>query len=106
MVLYGKRVLRKPSTESQPMKRLPTVLTAFLVAMASAALAADTLEEAKKKGFLAVGVRDATPPMSFLEREKGEIVGVEVDLVKEVARKAGLPLKFVPVAAYERVEAL
>jgi polar amino acid transport system substrate-binding protein len=106
MVLYGKQVLRKPSRESPPMKRLRTVLTAFLVAMASAALAADTLEEAKKKGFLAVGVRDATPPMSFLDREKGEIAGVEIDLVAAVARKIGVPLKLVPVAADGRVEAL
>jgi len=90
------------------MKRLRTVLTSFLlgVAVASAAPAADTLEEVKKKGFLAVGVREATPPMSFLDRDKGRIVGIEVDLVEAVAKKIGVPLKLVPVTAAERVEAL
>jgi len=85
-----------------------TGLTAFLVvvSLTSAGLAADTVGEAKKRGFLAVGVRDATPPMSFLDPEKGEIVGVEVDLAKEVAGKIGTPLKLVPVTADERLDAL
>ncbi len=90
------------------MKRSCMVLATFLlgVAMVSAAGSADTLEEVRKKGVLAAGVRDATPPMGFLDPEKGEIVGVEVDLVKEVARKVGVPLKLVPVAADERLDAL
>jgi len=90
------------------MKRLCTVLTAFLLvgAMAPAAPAADTLEEVRKKGFLAVGVRDATPPMSFLDRDKGQIAGIEIDLVEAIAKKVGVPLKLVPITAAERVEAL
>jgi polar amino acid transport system substrate-binding protein len=90
------------------MKRLCTVLTSFLLAvtMSSAALAADTLEGVKKAGFLAVGVRDATPPMSFLDRDKGQIVGIEIDLVEAIAKAIGVPAKLVPITAAERVEAL
>ena len=90
------------------MKRLCTVLALLFVAvtMASAARAADTLKGVKKKGFLAVGVRDNTPPMSFLDRDKGKIIGVEIDLVEAIAKKIGVPLKLVPITAAERVEAL
>jgi polar amino acid transport system substrate-binding protein len=90
------------------MKRFCAVLAAFLLVatMTSAALAADTLGEVKKKGFLAVGVRDATPPMSFLDPDKGKIVGIEIDLLGAIAKEIGVPLKLVPVTAAERVEVL
>ena len=90
------------------MKRMCTVLALLFVAvpLASAATADDTLEEVKKKGFLAVGVRENTPPMSFLDKDKGQIVGIEIDLVEAIAKKVGVPLKLVPITAAERVEAL
>ncbi len=90
------------------MRRLFAAGTAIILAGAIVSMgrAADTLEDVKKKGFLAVGVRDATPPMSFLDRGTGQIVGVEVDLAEAIAKKIGVPLKLVPIAAAERVEAL
>lgn len=90
------------------MKKLLTALTLLFVAvtLASTALAADTLEEVKKKGVLTVGVRDASPPFSYLDKDKGQIVGVEVDLVEAIAKKLAVPLKLVPVSAAERAEAL
>ena len=90
------------------MKKLLTALTMLFVAvtLASTALAADTLEEVKKKGVLTVGVRDASPPFSYLDKDKGQIVGVEVDLVEAIAKKLAVPLKLVPVSAAERAEAL
>jgi len=90
------------------MKKIFTVLSSLLAAfaMTSAVLAADTLEEVKKKGVLTVGVRDASPPFSFLDRDKGQIVGVEVDLAEAIAKKLGVTLKLVAVTAAERAEAL
>jgi len=90
------------------MKKLFPVLAFLLAAvtLAPAVLAADTLEEVKKKGVLTVGVRDASPPFSFLDKDKNQIVGIEVDLVEQIAKKLGLPLKLVPVSAAERAEAL
>jgi len=90
------------------MKKLFTALASLLaiVTLVSSPLAADTLEEVKKKGVLTVGVSDANPPMSFLDKNKGQIVGIEVDLVEAIARKIGVPLKLVPILASERVEAL
>jgi polar amino acid transport system substrate-binding protein len=90
------------------MKKAFTVLALIFAAitLASAALAADTLEEVKKKGVLTVGVRDSSPPFSFLDKEKGQITGIEVDLVEAIAKKLAVPLKLVPVSAAERAEAL
>jgi len=90
------------------MKKLFPVLASLLavVTLASAALAADTLEEVKKKGVLTVGVRNASPPFSFLDKDKNQIVGIEVDLVEAIAKKLAVPLKLVPVSAAERAEAL
>ena len=90
------------------MKRMCTVLALLSVAvpLASAATADDTLEEVRKKGFLAVGVREDTPPMSFLDKEKGRIAGIEIDLAEAIAKKVGVPLQLVPIAAAERVEVL
>jgi len=90
------------------MKKVLTVLSSLLAAFAltSAALAADTLEEVKKKGFLTVGVRDASPPFSFLDREKDQLIGLEVDLAEAIAKKLGVTLKLVPVTAAGRAEAL
>jgi polar amino acid transport system substrate-binding protein len=90
------------------MKRTFVVFAAFVLAasLLSAAFAADTLEEVKKKGVLTVGVRDASPPFSFLDKGKNQIVGIEVDLVEAIAKKLAVPLKLVPVSAAERAEAL
>ena len=53
-----------------------------------------------------MGVREDISPFSFLDRDNGQIVGVEVDLVEAIARKLGVTLKLVPVTASGRIEAL
>jgi polar amino acid transport system substrate-binding protein len=69
------------------MKKAFTVLASLLavVALTSAALAADTLEQVKKKGVLVAGVKDSAPPFGFLDQKTGEIVGYEIDLMKVMA---------------------
>lgn len=90
------------------MKKAFTVLSSLLAAfaMTSAALAVDTLDEVRRKGVLAVGVRENIPPFGFLDRDKNRIVGVEVDLAEAIAKKLGVTLKLVPVTAAGRIEAL
>jgi polar amino acid transport system substrate-binding protein len=90
------------------MKKLLSVLSVFLLAviLVPAVCSADTLEEVKKKGVLIVGVEDAFPPFGYMDRTKGEIVGIDVDLAAAIARKLGVPLKIIPVAPSERVPLL
>lgn len=90
------------------MKKLLAVLPVFLLAvlLVPAARSAGTLEEVRKKGVLVVGVRDTFPPFGYVDRTKGEIVGIDVDLAAAIAGKLGVPLKVIPVTPSERVPSL
>lgn len=56
----------------------------------------DSLERIKEKGKFIVGLDDNFPPMGFRD-EKGDIVGFDIDLAKEAARKMGVEVEFKPV---------
>lgn len=90
------------------MKKPLAVLSVFLLVaiLVPAVCSGDTLDEVKKKGVLVVGVRDAFPPFGYMDRTKGEIAGVDVDLAAAIARKLGVPLKVIPVNPAERVPSL
>lgn len=51
----------------------------------------------KDKGFFTVGLDDAFPPMGFREEKTNEIVGFDIDLAKEAAKRMGVEVKFQPV---------
>ncbi|MBO8158497.1 amino acid ABC transporter substrate-binding protein [Thermosyntropha sp.] len=62
-------------------------------------------EEIKEKGYFVVGLDDAFPPMGFRD-ENNEIVGFDVDLAKEVAKRLGVEVKFQPIVWETKVEEL
>jgi polar amino acid transport system substrate-binding protein len=78
------------------MKRI--VLAALtLAALHSTALAADdSLAKVKQKGTLVLGLDDAFPPMGF-RNEDNQIVGYDIDLAKEVAKRLGVKLVPQPI---------
>lgn len=53
-------------------------------------------KEIKEKGYFVVGLDDAFPPMGFRD-ENNNIVGFDIDLAKEVAKRIGVDVKFQPV---------
>ncbi len=55
-----------------------------------------SLKNIKDKGEFVVGLDDSFPPMGF-KNNKGEIVGFDIDLAKEVAKKMGVKVVFKPV---------
>ncbi|QEK12670.1 amino acid ABC transporter substrate-binding protein [Crassaminicella thermophila] len=55
-----------------------------------------SLQEIKEKGNFILGLDDSFPPMGFRD-EKGEIVGFDIDLAKEVAKRMGVELKVKPI---------
>jgi len=57
-----------------------------------------SLEQIKAKGFFIVGLDDQFPPMGFRGQDNNEIVGFDIDLAKEVAKKLGVKVEFKPVA--------
>lgn len=52
--------------------------------------------EIKEKGEFVVGLDDAFPPMGFRD-ESNNIVGFDIDLAKEAAKRLGVEVKFQPV---------
>lgn len=63
----------------------------------SAAPAEDkSLETIKAKGKFIVGLDDSYPPMGFRD-DKNEIVGFDIDLAKEVAKRIGVEVEFQPI---------
>lgn len=63
------------------------VMAAFT---AKAALAGDTLADAKKKGVLVVGCKDSLPPFGYIDEKTRQIVGYDIDFVNAIAKKMGV----------------
>jgi polar amino acid transport system substrate-binding protein len=76
-----------------------------LALAAQAAFADDTLEAIKKKGVIVIGVKNDYKPWGFLT-PAGEIVGLEIDMSDEIAKKIGVKLEKIPVTAANRLEFL
>ena len=90
--------------------RLPRSWIAALVALAAlgtvaASALADTLDTVKARGKLIVGVKNDYRPWGFLD-QSGQIVGLEIDLAKDVAARLGVTLELVPVITSNRLEFL
>jgi polar amino acid transport system substrate-binding protein len=90
------------------MKRIGVLfLTVVLLSgLCGIALAADTLDEVKKKGVLVAGVRDSTPGFGYIDEKSREIVGYDVDFCKAIARRLGVKLELKPVTSATRMPQL
>jgi len=56
----------------------------------------ESLEAVKKAGKIVVGLDDSFPPMGFRD-ESGEIVGFDIDLAREAAKRLGVEAEFRPI---------
>lgn len=65
----------------------------------------DTLAAIKARGKLIAGVKNDYRPYGFLD-PSGQVVGLELDLAREVAERIGVALETVPVIAANRIEFL
>jgi polar amino acid transport system substrate-binding protein len=72
------------------------IISSLFIGCGAKDTAADSLEEIKKKGEFVVGLDDSFPPMGFRD-ENGEIVGFDIDLAKEAAKRMGVKVVFKPV---------
>ncbi|AGK53475.1 substrate-binding periplasmic protein [Bacillus sp. 1NLA3E] len=50
----------------------------------------DTLETAKEKGVLVVGASNDAP-FAFIDKDTKEFTGIDADIIKEVAKRLGIP---------------
>jgi polar amino acid transport system substrate-binding protein len=65
----------------------------------------DTLASVKQKGKLVVGVKADYKPFGYTD-PSGKIVGFEIDLASDVAKRLGVAVELVPVIAANRMEFL
>src|SRR5215471_17438178 len=84
--------------------RLPIIGGLLLLSLASAR-AADDVDAIKQRGTLIVGVKADYKPFGFRDPQ-GNVVGLEPDLAADVAKRLGVKLELVPVAASNRIEFL
>jgi polar amino acid transport system substrate-binding protein len=86
-----------------------TAATLLLSLMAGlllpAAASAGKLEAIKARGKLLVGVTESSPPFSYRDGAKG-IVGYDVDLAGQVAKRLGVAMAKVSIINAERISAL
>lgn len=78
---------------------------ALVGAMIAPAYAQDTMEKIKQRGTIVVGVKNDYKPWGYLD-PSGKIVGMEIDLVDDVAKRLGVKVEMVPVIAANRMEFL
>ncbi len=83
-------------------KLIVTAIAAALVAATFAGCAKkgakgdNSLAELKSRGVFVLGLDDSFPPMGFRD-EKNEIVGFDIDLAKEVAKRLGVKFRAQPI---------
>lgn len=66
---------------------------------------AGTLEDVKSKGVLAAGVRTDLAPFGIVN-QSGQIVGLDIAIAEEVAKRLGVKLELVPVTGAARIPTL
>src|SRR5438093_10932144 len=81
-------------------------ITAVALMVACPAWAqSDTMASVKQKGKLVVGVKADYKPFGYTD-PSGKIVGLEIDLANDVAKRMGVQIELVPVIAANRMEFL
>jgi polar amino acid transport system substrate-binding protein len=82
------------------------VLVALAVSLSAIVPAmADKLDDITARGQLIIGVAEASPPFSFRDGERG-IVGYDVDLSAQVAKRLNVGLTKVSIINAERIPSL
>ena len=85
---------------------LRSVVAAAVVGLlALPAAAQDTLDAIRKKGTIVFGVKTDYRPWGYLN-PSGKIIGLEIDMAEEIAKKIGVKREMIPVTGANRIEFL
>jgi polar amino acid transport system substrate-binding protein len=84
---------------------LLAVLLLFIAPIVCGAAENSTLDKIKARGKLLAGVKYATVPFGFVDKNN-EVVGFDVDLVREIAKTIGVEVEFVRVTSPTRIPLL
>lgn len=70
------------------------VLIVSMVGCGKKSEATNSLDKVKKEGKILIGLEDSYPPMEF-RNEKNELIGFDIELANELAKKLGVKAEFV-----------
>lgn len=82
---------------------VPAVLLTAWLAVASNAAHADRLDDIKRAGVLRVAAFDSNPPFGFVDSKDNQIVGLDVDYARAVAKQLGVKLEIQPTNPANRI---
>jgi polar amino acid transport system substrate-binding protein len=85
--------------------RVVTLLALLAVASVATAQAQGTLAKIKERGKLLAGVKLDTPPFGALD-DKNEPAGFDIDLVRKIGARIGVPVELVKVTSATRIPLL
>ena len=90
--------------QKSPQWKWPFAVAGCLLIATSAAWAqVDTIASIKQKGKIVVGVKADYKPFGYTD-PSGKIVGLEIDLANDIAKRLGVAIELVPVVAANRME--
>ena len=80
------------------------VLTSLaLMATSTSWAQVDTMASVKQKGKIVVGVKADYKPFGYTD-PSGKIVGMEIDLANDIAKRLGVAIEMIPVTGANRME--
>ncbi|MBB2926523.1 ABC transporter substrate-binding protein [Paraburkholderia silvatlantica] len=82
---------------------VPGALLTALLVVASTTAHADRLDDIKRAGVLRVAAFDSNPPFGFVDPKDNQIVGLDVDYARAVARSLGVKLEIQPTNPANRI---
>lgn len=77
----------------------------LLLAVGGPVMAADDLAALRAKGQVTIAVKADYPPWGFRDPQ-GRLIGMEIDLAQDIARRIGVPAQIVAVQSANRLEVL
>ncbi len=86
-------------------KKLIMAALAVAVFGMSGAAKADTFDKIKQRGKIVVGVKPDYKPWGFVDTS-GKLIGLEVDLARDVAAAIGVDIELVPLQTANRMQFL
>jgi len=87
------------------MKKILFAFAIMLACFTGQAASASMLEQIKERGKIIIGVKDMAPLFGFRD-ENGRLVGLEIDLARDIARRLGVELELFTVTASSRLQFL
>ncbi|WP_322029054.1 ABC transporter substrate-binding protein [Paraburkholderia sp. J76] len=82
---------------------VPGALLTALLVVTSTSAHADRLDDIKRAGVLRVAAFDSNPPFGFVDPKDNQIVGLDVDYARAVAKSLGVKLEIQPTNPANRI---